>query len=79
MNGPPEPPEALSPAERRLREHLELLRTDLPTPPAPMVAKIVRAARWQRAVRQPLTAIGALAAAVGDGFRLLLGSQTPRS
>jgi len=44
-----------------------------------MVPKIVRAARWQRVARRPLLAIGALAAALGDGIRLLLGSSTGRS
>lgn len=79
MTGPEEPAEALNPAERRLDEYLELLRSDAPTPPAPLVGKIVRAARWQRTLRRPLVAVGALAAAVGDGVRLLLGSRTPRS
>jgi hypothetical protein len=79
MNGPDEPPEPLSPAERRLDEHMELLRTDAPAPPAPLVARIVHAARWQRAIRRPLVAVGALAGAVLDGVRLLLGSRTRRS
>ncbi len=78
MNGPREPSDALSPAERQLSQHLELLRTNAPVPPAPIVAKIVRTARWQRTVRRPLLVIGALAAAVGDGIRLLLGSPTER-
>ncbi len=79
MNRPPEPLEPLSPAEHRLIEHLQLLRTDAPIPPPPMVGQIVRAARWQRAVRQPLLAISAMAAAVGEGVRLLVGSRNPRS
>jgi len=79
MNGPDEAPEALSPAERRLHEHLELLRTEPLVAPAPLVARIVRAARWQRAIRRPLVAAGALAGAIVDGVRLLLGSRTRRS
>ncbi len=79
MNGPHQPPEALSPAERRLHHHLELLKADAPPSPPSMVPKIVRAARWQRVARRPLLAIGALAAALGDGIRLLLGSPTGRS
>ncbi len=79
MNGPQEPPEAMTPAERGLHGHLELLRVDAPPAPSSMVAKIVRAARWQRAVRRPLLAMGALAAAVIDGVRLLFGSPTSRS
>ena len=79
MNGSDQPPEVLSPAERRLEEHLRLLHVDLPAPPASMAEKIVRAARWQRAARRPLLAIGALAATLGDGIRLLLGSPPNRS
>lgn len=79
MNGPDEPSDVLSPAERRLDEHLEMLRSDAPVPPAPLVARIVHAARWQRAIRRPLVAVGTLAGAVADGVRLLLGSRTRRS
>jgi hypothetical protein len=79
MNGPKEPPETLSPAERRLDEHMEMLRTTAIVPPAPLVARIVHAVRWQRAIRRPLVAVGALAAAVADGVRLLFGPRTRRS
>ncbi len=79
MNGPEERPEALSPAERRLDEHMELLRTGPPVPPAPLIARIMHAARWQRAVRRPLVAVAALAGAVLDGLRLLFGPRTRRS
>jgi hypothetical protein len=78
-NGPREPSEELTPTERRLKEHLELLRTDPPTGSALMVTQIVWAARWQRAVRRPLLAFAALAAAISDGVRLLLGSRAGRS
>jgi hypothetical protein len=78
-NGPQEPSDALSPTERRLNEHLELLRTDPPRGSALMVTHIVRTARWQRAVRRPLLAFAALAAAIGEGVRLLLGSRASRS
>ncbi len=73
-----EPPEPLTPAERGLDRHLQLLRTDAPSPPAPMVANIVKAARWQRAVRRPLLVVGTLAATVSDAIRLLLGSPSNR-
>ncbi len=79
MTASGEPPESLSPAERRLEEHLQLLRADAPSPPAPLVAQIVKTARWQRAVRHPLLAAGAVAAAVGDAIRLLLGTPSNRS
>jgi hypothetical protein len=79
VNGPEERPEALSPAELRLHEHMELLRTEPPAPPAPLVARIMHAARWQQAIRRPLVAVGALAGAVADGVRLLFGPRTRRS
>ena len=79
MNGPEERPDELSPAERRLGEHMELLRTEPPVPPAPLVARIMHAARWQRAVRRPLVAIGALAGALIDGLRLLFRPRSRRS
>lgn len=71
--------EELSPAEMRLSQHLVVLN-DNPPRPAPVLTEIIlRAARWQRAVRLPLSAIGALAATVGDGLRLLLGPRRGRS
>jgi hypothetical protein len=78
MNGPEGPSDERGPAERRLNEHLELLRSDPPQGPSLMVVHIVRTARWQRSIRRPLLAIGALAVAIGDGVRLLLGSPTDR-
>ncbi len=73
-----EPPEPLSPAERRLEQHLQLLRSDAPRPPAALVANIVKAARWQRAVRRPLLVVGTLATTVSDAIRLLLDSPSNR-
>lgn len=78
MTTPDNPSETPSPAERRLGEHLQLLRADAPTPPARMVPSIVRAVRWQRAIRRPLLAVGTLAATVGDAIRLLFRSPTSR-
>ncbi len=79
MTAAGEPPEPLSPAERGLEEHLQLLRADAPSPPAPLVGDILKAARWQHAVRRPLLVVGAVAAAVSDAIRLLLGSPSKRS
>lgn len=79
MNGPQEPLEPTTPAELRLGEHLQLLKGDPPQPSTALVTQIIRTARWQQAVRRPLLAIGALAAAVADGFRLLLGLHRGRS
>jgi hypothetical protein len=65
-------PERLPAAERRLGEHLVLLR-DVPDAPASLTKRVVRAAHWQRVVREPLLAVGHVAAAVGDALRVLLG------
>lgn len=75
MTSGPTPTEDDSPAERRLNEHLELLRADPPEGSAALVAHIMRTAQWQRAIRRPLLAIGALTAAIGDAIRLLLGPR----
>jgi hypothetical protein len=68
----PDTPEDQTPAERALDGHLALLRSDAPRPPSTMDHQIVRRARWQRSVRQPLLAIGHFASAIRDGIRLLL-------
>jgi hypothetical protein len=70
-----DPPSLL---ERRLDEHLELLRTESLQPPGTLVRHIVHTARWQRAIRQPLLAVAGLASAVSDGVRLLFGSRSRR-
>jgi hypothetical protein len=59
-------------AELRLHEHLDVLRQDAPDAPLDLARRIVRTVRWQRAVRRPLLAIGALTATVGHALRLLL-------
>lgn len=59
-------------AEQRLHEHLDVLRQDAPDAPLDLARRIVRTVRWQRAIRRPLLAIGALSATVGHGLRLLL-------
>jgi hypothetical protein len=64
-----------TPAERRLGEHLDLLRTDPPPSTALSVDAIVRRARWQRAIRRPLLTIGALTASVLEGIRLFFGPR----
>jgi hypothetical protein len=62
----------LTPAERRLSQHLELLRAS-PPPVAPqLVATVIRGVRWQRAVREPLVLVGAVATALLDGLGLLI-------
>lgn len=68
-----------SPVERRLDEHLELLRSRPPQPPGALVSTVVHAARWQGAIRQPLLAIAGVLAAMTDGVRVLFGSRGRRS
>ena len=65
--GPPEP----TAAQRRLDEHLELLRSDQAGPTRSLVARTVRTARWQQAARGPLRVAGLIAAALIDGLGLL--------
>ena len=74
MNDEPEPREERSPAEQRLGEHLELIRVSGPEPGRSLVRRIVRTARWQRALRAPLLVVGMIAAAVTDGLLRLVGS-----
>ena len=72
----PEEPESLTPAERRLHEHLLLLR-DTPAAPASLTERVLYTARWQQTLRSPLLAVAHLAAAAADGIRLLLGGIRP--
>ena len=72
-NGDP-PADELSPAEQRLSEHLELLRANPPTAAPDLIGRIVRTARWQAAVRDPLVLVGAVALALGESIRLVFGA-----
>ncbi len=66
-------PSEMSPeAERRLAEHLELLRTDRRQPSLALAGRVVRTARWQRVARAPLRVIGMLAGSVLDGITRLV-------
>ena len=71
MNAGDFPADELTPAERRLTQHLELLRASPPTAAPQLVSKVIRGVRWQRAVREPLVLVGEVAAAVFDGLKLL--------
>jgi hypothetical protein len=66
------PAEDLSPAEQRLSEHLELLRASPPSAAAEMVVRIVRRARWQAAIREPMVLVGTVAAAIAESLGMLL-------
>ena len=68
----------LSPAERRLTQHLELLRASPPTTPA-LVPRVIRGVRWQRAIRDPLVLVGTVAAAAVDWLGLVFGAPKDRS
>lgn len=71
--------DGLTPAEERVREHLAVLREGEDAPAAPGLApRVLRAARWQRAVRAPLQAVGQLGAAAFDGVRLVTGARRAR-
>lgn len=63
------------PGERRLLGYLEELREDPPATDTAIVRRVNRSARWQRAVRDPLRAVGQLAGAFADGVFSLLGSK----
>lgn len=78
MNGEARPP--LSPAaERRLDEHLALLRpADTEPGGRGLVRRVVRAARVQQIVRAPLRVAGMIAAAVLDGLAGLLDGTRRR-
>jgi hypothetical protein len=71
MNAGDPPADELTPAERRLTEHLELLRASPPTGGPQLVPRVIRGARWQRAVREPMVLVGMVASAVADGLALL--------
>lgn len=64
--------EEFTPAERRLAEHLELLRSSPPITTPQLVPRVIRGVRWQRAVRDPLLLVGAVAAALLEGVGVLL-------
>lgn len=78
MNDDPTPRDALTPAEMRLRKHLEVLRETAPQPDSSLIERVGRATRWQRAVRAPMRAAGMLAAALGEGIGLALGARRGR-
>lgn len=64
--------EDLTPAQRRLSEHLELLRVNPPTATPDLIARILGRARWQVAIRDRLVFMGAVSGAVVEGLGLLL-------
>lgn len=71
--------QADTPAERKLGEHLELLRAEGPEPGATLVRRIMRSARWQRILRPGLKVVGMIAGSVIDGLGALVGRTGKRS
>lgn len=78
MSPPPEPAEQLSPAERRLVEHLEIVKASPPPAGGSLVRRVVRSARVQRALREPLRLVSTIAGTVVDGLAGLLGIRRRR-
>jgi hypothetical protein len=72
MNAGDSPADELTPAERRLSQHLELLRASPPSGTPQLVATVIRGVRWQRAVREPLVLVGVVATALLDGLGFLV-------
>lgn len=72
-----EPDEDLSPVERRLFEHLALVRAAPPRETS-LVHGVLRRARIQRALREPLRAIATIASAVIEGVAGLFGIRRSR-
>lgn len=79
MSDGEDPADDLSPAEGRLSEHLELLRANPPTAAPELIGRIIRTVRWQRAIRDPLVLVGAVASAIGESLRLLVKPPVGRS
>ncbi len=61
------------PAERRLDEHLSLLRASPPAPGTALVPRVVRKARWQSYLRAPLRVVGMIGLAFVHGLGTLFG------
>lgn len=78
MSPGPDAPDDLNPAERRLEEHLETLRSDHTGPDRSLAARVVRTARWQRVVRVPLRVVGMIAGAFVDGLGVAAGRSERR-
>lgn len=70
-----EPREVSPEAERRLADHLELLRADRPEPGTALAPRVVRTARWQRVARAPLRVIGMIAGSLLDGIVRLMAPE----
>ena len=79
MNAGDFPVDDLTPAERRLTRHLEVLRISPPSAGPELVPRVIRSVRWQRAIRDPLVLVGTVAAAIAEGVGLLFNRSEGRS
>ena len=79
MNAGDSSADDLTPAERRLTQHLELLRQSPPTGAPGLVPRVIRGVRWQRAIRDPLVLVGTVAAALAEGLGILFRGPEDRS
>jgi len=61
------------PAERRLDEHLDMLRATPPVPGKALVPRVVRRARLQSYLRAPLRVVGMIGFAFVQGLAALIG------
>lgn len=67
-------------AEGQVADLLALLRSEAPDSDVSLGRRVMRTARWQSSLRPPLRAVGVIAGALADGFRLLLGiGERPES
>jgi len=69
----------LTPAERGLAQHLELLRSSPPSATPQLVPRVIRDVRWQRAIRDPLLLVEAVAAALVEGASALIKPSAGKS
>lgn len=70
--------DADGPAERRLSEHLAVVRANPPEASGNLASRVLRSARWQRLVRAPITLIGTLIGALADAFSAWSGARRER-
>jgi hypothetical protein len=67
--------DAASRAEERQQTHLDDLRRHPPEPARELASRVVRTARWQRAARPYLSAVGALAMSMAEVTRVAVGAR----
>ena len=78
MSDETDAPSELPLAERRLLEHLAVLRVGPPVAPPALTDRVVSTARWQRVVRGPLRAAASVGAAFVEGITVVLGRKGRR-